>query len=257
MYSFRRIVKALYWLSLGSASQRRRVRQECARVAAGLFGDFPLSEDHKLWREDREFLNDYARVSPDNPYSQDRKYVLRELARFVGDVPGSMAECGSFRGASAYFLAKENPLVPLHLFDSFEGLGQTNREDSSQKNDVMQWRAGDLKATEDDLRRTLAGFTNYRIHKGWIPEPFSSVADEERFRLVHIDVDLYEPTLESLKFFYPRLNPGGVIILDDYGFTTCPGAHRATVDFMTGKRECILHLPTGQGVIIITGFGRP
>jgi hypothetical protein len=66
---------------------------------------------------------------------------------------------------------------------------------------------------------------------------------------VHIDVDLYQPTRDSLAFFYPRLVKGGVIVMDDYGFKTCPGATRAAEELATAQGVGILHLPTGQGVI--------
>ena len=53
-----------------------------------------------------------------------------------------------------------------------------------------------------------------------------------------------------MKFFYPRLNSGGMIICDDYGFRTCPGARRAVDEYMSDKMESVIELPTGQAVII-------
>lgn len=249
-HSPQKIIKAFYWLIFGNTAKRRRVRHEFARLAASMFGDFPVSEDHKLWREDQAFLKEYQKVSPGNPFSQERKFVLRELARFTRNVPGSMAECGCYQGASAFFLAKENPDVPLHLFDSFKGLSEPADRDINSHKDNLPWRKGDLTATEEEAKRTLRYFDNIVFHKGWIPERFPDVA-HDRFRLVHIDVDLYQPTLDSLDFFYPRLNHRGIIVLDDYGFTNCPGAFKAAEEFMANKTEYILHLPTGQGVIII------
>jgi hypothetical protein len=244
-----KLLKAVWWLLFGVPSQKRRVRQECARLAAGLFGDFPISEDHKLWRTDTEFLTDYQRLSPANTYSQDRKFALREFARFTKNVPGAMAECGCYQGASAFFLAKERRTTPLHLFDSFEGLSElTERDKQSTATESFEWRAGDLRTSEDAVRRALKDFEHVIIHKGWIPDRFADVTGET-FSLVHIDVDLYQPTLDSLSFFYPRVNRGGVLVLDDYGFTTCPGAYEAVREFMAGKPEHVLHLPTGQGLI--------
>jgi predicted O-methyltransferase YrrM len=250
MYTPRRVLKGMYWLLGGNPAQRRRSRQECARLAAALFGDFPLSDDYKLWRTDTTFLEDYQRLSPGNPYSQDRKYLLREFLRFTRNVPGVLAECGCYAGASAYFMAQVMPELPLHLFDSFEGISLPQAFDKPVGQDHLLWQAGDMCATEEQVRRNLKDFGNVQLHKGWIPERFVDVADQI-FRLVHIDVDLYQPTLDSLQFFYPRMARGGVIVMDDYGFTTCPGAYRAATEFMAGKAEYIVHMPTGQGVIII------
>ena len=237
------------WLCAGSTAQRRRVLQECARASASFFGDFPISEDNKLWRQDFNFLGQYKKLSPANPYSQDRKFVIREFVRFTKHIPGAMAECGCFEGASAWFMANELPNTPIFLFDSFEGLSQPSENDTPLNGHSFSWQTGDLTASEIRLRKNLEHFSNVTVMRGWIPTRFNEVA-EQRFRFVHIDVDLFQPTLDSLNFFYPRLNRGGTIILDDYGFTTCPGAYKAATKFMNNNPENIIHLPTGQGLII-------
>jgi O-methyltransferase len=84
---------------------------------------------------------------------------------------------------------------------------------------------------------------------GWTPGVFGQ-ADLEHLCFAHIDVDLYEPTRASIEFFYPRLVPGAVLVCDDYGLTTCPGATRAMDEYMSERPERILHCPTGQGVVI-------
>jgi predicted O-methyltransferase YrrM len=248
----RRIARGLWWLLAGRPDQRRRVRHELAGRAARLFGDFPIGDDHKLWRRDEEFLADFKRLVPDYPYTEERKYLLRELARYTRDLPGCLAECGVFEGASAYFLARARPDAVVHLFDRFEGLPLPGPEDAVGDREVSRWQPGDFRARLDVLSRNLAGLNNVRVHRGDIPEVLRCVS-EERFCLVHIDVDLYRPTLESLRFFYPRMVPGGVIVLDDYGFATCPGVHRAVQEFMEDKPEYVVHAPTGQGII----FRRP
>jgi len=245
-----RILKAIYWFLFGSPAQRRRVRLECARIAVSLFGDFSLGDDYKLWLEDKEFRHKFKELSPISPYSEERKWTLRELARHVLDIPGSMAECGCYQGASAYFMAEANPDVPLHLFDSFEGLSQPDKSDMTTRKDKRTWEKGDLSSPEEVAHQTLKEFPNVYFHKGWIPERFPEVA-EEKFSLVHIDVDLYKPTIDSLSFFYPRMSHKGVIILDDYGSSLCPGAHKAADEFMADKSEYIIHLSTMQGVIIV------
>ncbi len=249
MYSLSRLFKAAHWIISSNPYKRRRVRQECARIAASLFGDFPLSDDYKLWREDKQFLSAYKKLSPRNPYSQDRKYVLKEFTKYVATIEGDLAECGCFEGASAFFIASEAPDICFHIFDSFEGLSQPDAYDNVNKTSSNYWKAGDLSSSTTKLRDNLSRFKNIVLHKGWIPSRFIDV-ELNTFRLVHIDVDLYQPTIDSLDFFYPRLNKGGVIIMDDYGATTCPGAFKAANDYMKDKIEHIIHLPTAQGIII-------
>jgi len=249
MYSAARVARAIRWLLVGTPAQRRRVRQELARLSAALFGDFPIGDDHKSWRDDLKFRADFRRLSPGNPYSEERKWTLREFARMTNSLPGDIAECGSYEGAGAYFLAEACSHGQIHLFDSFEGISQPDGRDRPDRNDVLAWNKGDLASGEQRLRANLAAFDNIEIHAGWIPDRFADVADRT-FRLVHIDVDLYQPTRDSLEFFYPRMAVGGCIVMDDYGYNTCPGAQRAADEFAAAANLHILHLATGQGVII-------
>lgn len=169
--------------------------------------------------------------------------------RYTRNIPGDMAECGCYKGASAWFMAKEAPSIKLHLFDSFAGLSPPEGADITGNSLHSLWHKGALAANEEHVKNTLKDFSNIVIYKGWIPERFPEIS-HLKFRLVHIDVDLYQPTLDSLNFFYERLTSGGVIVLDDYGFLTCPGAYQAAQEFARERGEHILHLPTGQGVLI-------
>jgi hypothetical protein len=71
--------------------------------------------------------------------------------------------------------------------------------------------------------------------------------------LLHVDVDLYKPTLQSLEFFWPRIAVGGVVVCDDYGFTTCPGARRAMDNFLRAGEPASFELTTGQALAIKAG----
>ncbi|WP_201313625.1 TylF/MycF/NovP-related O-methyltransferase [Dyella sp. EPa41] len=250
MYA-KRLGRAAKWLLTGSAAQRRRVRQELARASAAIFGDFPISEDHKLWRDDKAFLDDFSRMSPGNPYSQDRKWTLREYVKVSNTLQGDLAECGCHVGTSAFFIAQASSHGKLYLFDSFQGLSAPDETDLDVAESVMPWSkgGGDMTASEATLRHNLSRYDSIAILPGWIPERFAEIADHQ-FRLVHVDVDLYQPTRDSLIFFYPRLVKGGIIVMDDYGFKTCPGATRAADELAASEGFQILHLATGQGVIM-------
>jgi O-methyltransferase len=99
------------------------------------------------------------------------------------------------------------------------------------------------------VQRNLAEFPSVQYHAGWIPDRFGEVADKS-FCFVHVDVDLYQPTLDSLRFFYPRLVARGMLVCDDYGYVNCPGAKQACDEFVAAIPEPLIHLPTGQAVIV-------
>lgn len=216
------------------------------RICKTLYPRYLFSDFGRIWLEDRAFLDYFERfVGTDNYHSADRKYLLRSLLQLVKHLPGDTAECGAYEGASSYLICEffAGAGKEHHVFDSFEGLSAPESVDGGW------WHANDLTAGEEILKRNLAKFPGVHTYRGWIPARFAEVADRH-FCVVHIDVDLYAPTRDSLEFFYPRMVPGGLIVCDDYGYSSCPGAQKALDEFMAGKPEGIVHAPTGQGIVV-------
>ncbi|MBK9136828.1 MAG: class I SAM-dependent methyltransferase [Betaproteobacteria bacterium] len=197
------------------------------------------------WWDDAAF-NDYLRKFQElDGNNSDRRYLVSQLLRLTAAVPGDTAEVGVFQGAMSWLILRANAgQRQHHLFDSFEGLSNPNPVDGNH------WTQGALACGEEAVRRNLAEFRgHFRSYKGWVPERFHEIEDH-RFSFVHIDVDLYEPTRASLEFFYPRMCPGGIIVCDDYNFTTCPGATRAVNDFLADRPEKMVGLSAGGGFLI-------
>lgn len=232
------------WIITRSKDQRYYAME---RLANMFNPHFHFTEAGQLWRDDKVFEENYINLGEDNFHAIDRKYTVNQFLHLVKNIPGDMAECGVYKGATAWFICtfiRELGLhKTLHVFDSFEGLSKPKNEDGEY------WKAGNLATDEATCRENLSSFDFVKYYKGWIPGRFTEV-ESIRFSFVHIDVDLYRPTLDSLSFFYERLNKGGIIICDDYGFTTCPGAKKAMDEFFAEKTETVIMLTTGQGFII-------
>lgn len=200
------------------------------------------------WWGDLQFNEYLSRFREIRGMNTDRRWMLYQLMRLVKDVPGDTAECGAFEGAGSYLICRvnrSNPDQPRrhHIFDSFEGLSNPSPIDGTH------WKKGDLSCSLETVKNNLSEFGDVTMHKGWIPDRFPDVEDR-RFAFVHIDVDLYEPTLDSIAFFYPRMNRGGIILCDDYGFTSCPGARRAIDEYLRDKGEKMVSLSCGGGFLI-------
>lgn len=201
---------------------------------------------HQLdWWSDPEF-NAYLRRFDDlDGFNTQRKWMAWQLLRLTASVEGDTAECGVLAGASSWLICAANRHRGTpnqhHLFDSFEGLSEPN------ENDGDYWSKGALAVSDEVVARNLAPFADMLVfHKGWIPDRFPDVADR-RFSFVHVDVDLEQPTRDSLEFFYDKLNPGGIFLCDDYAFGSCPGATKAIDEFLDDKVEKMIKLDSGGG----------
>jgi len=181
----------------------------------------------------------------------DRLYTLWQA---VEQAPSGapVVEVGTYKGGSARFLAEsfrrrsEEPR--FYVCDTFAGHAQTDeRYDLDKHRDGSKFQ----NTSAADVAAYLAGFANITFCVGDIIETARrELAHEPQFGLVHVDVDVYPPTDFCLRFFAPRLAPGAWLVVDDYGFTTCPGAKRAVDDFIAAHREFrMLHLLTGQAVV--------
>jgi hypothetical protein len=240
------------WLAFfGTRRQRFEARYFLILTAAARWG-FRIYNPHLIWHRDAEFIKLWARFPEATPGITERRYILLSAAQSVRNVQGDTAECGVYRGASSFLIlaSQEGTGKIHHIFDSFSGLSEPEKFDSIVNDEMVdQWKKNDLAAPSDIVRRNLAAYEAVQFYAGWIPERFREV-EHRRFSFVHIDVDLYRPTLDSLAFFYPRMNSGGLIICDDYGFSTCPGAKTAFDEFLADKPERVIHATTGQAILV-------
>jgi hypothetical protein len=213
---------------------------------------FRLYNSNLIWLNDTECLSVLQKFKPGTKRIKDRKYILYSLAKSVKDLAGNTAECGVFRGESSFlicWLNQQKQDYHHHAFDSYEGLSRPGEFDTPESKEAYKWEKHDLTAPLDLVKKNLERFNFVVYHKGWIPSQFGYVA-ELQFSFVHIDVDLYEPTHDSLAFFYERMVPGGIILSDDYGSATCPGSKRAFDEFLRDKPETVIPLTTGQAFIV-------
>ncbi len=200
---------------------------------------FTNRETAKRWWEDCDFnLGQFG----DCLFWQLSKPDLNLFMNgFKGE--GEVAEVGVFRGSFALCMAKYFHDRTVHLFDTFEGIPESEICDYDLINASACHEAGDFEGTSlEVVQRLLLGHDCYNavFHKGRFPNTAEEVKDK-RFCFVSIDVDLYKPTKAAWEFFYPRMVKGGVIaVYDDYNFSSCPGATKATDEFLQDKPE-LLH----------------
>ncbi len=244
------LLKAAIRTKTGSTDNLLQRFELLTLVAAKVVPEYRFKWPQMTWWQSEAFNAYLDRFDERRGHNTDRRWLVAQLLRLIECVPGDTAEVGCYRGAMSWLIcqanqqvAKQQPRVH-HLFDSFEGLSQPGSSDG------VHWQAGALACSESLVQANLSPFAGqFWTYKGWVPERFSEVADRS-FAFVHIDVDLHDPTLESLEFFYPRLSPGGILVCDDYGFSSCPGAMLACDRYLAGKPEAMVQLADGGGFLI-------
>jgi hypothetical protein len=161
-------------------------------------------------------------------------HQLFRIAEASGKVPGDWAEVGTYQGASARLLCEARPANrPFHLFDTFAGIPHKSEYDPL-------YGQGQFSSDLESIREYLAPYPDVFIYPGVFPGTGESVADRT-FAFVNLDVDVYQSTLESLQFFYPRMSPGGVLVSHDYSYAE--GVQRAFEEFFADKPEA--YFPIG------------
>jgi O-methyltransferase len=168
---------------------------------------------------------------------------IHTLSRRASNLPGDFAELGVYKGGTARLIARNKGSKELDLFDSFEGMADTSQYDIHHK--------GDFHDTSlEDVQRYLNGFERVSFHRGWFPETGKGL-EGRSYAFVHLDVDLYQSTLDGLQWFHPRLVTGGMMLSHDYNALSCPGVAKAYEEFFSDKQELIIELAgTSQCVVV-------
>ena len=222
----------------------------------------PFQEGNENLRLYYEGLKKSENTHADNFFKQSRFLDLinltEKLLQNQENQIFDFVECGCWTGHSSYIISKlikkYNKDIKFHIFDSFEGLSSNIENDEQLKNlssDELKRIRKQFSSNEDFVKHeVLKDFKFIKTYKGWIPEKFFLV-ENNKFSLIHIDVDLYEPTLKSLEFFYPRLVEGGIIVCDDYNSKYFSGSKKAWDEFFSNKKLKVNFSPSlGSSFII-------
>jgi O-methyltransferase len=136
--------------------------------------------------------------------------LLAEMVLRVQNVQGAIIECGVLNGDSAQAIVDANGgRKKVILVDGFEGLPNLTGEDR-----VGDFEAGQYKGNYEAVKKRFEYDNSVEVIKGNIPEALMLVKSEF-YSLIHIDLDLYKPTIEALMILTPRLNKFGIVMVHD------------------------------------------
>jgi len=186
------------------------------------------------------------------PWDTTRRDMLILILRTIitHNVPGSFVEIGVYKGLTAKLFHYYAPERTLHLFDTFSGFEERSSKTEKQKTG-LNIEASQFSDTSIEEVRDYISPLNNNIHfyKGYFPESMPQKLKEDKYALVHLDADLYEPTWEGLQMFYEKMSKGGIIVIHDYN--SWPGARQAVDTFFKDKDEIPLPMPDKSGSVVI------
>ncbi|MFL6248239.1 MAG: TylF/MycF/NovP-related O-methyltransferase [Thermoanaerobaculia bacterium] len=202
-----------------------------------------------------EFLELHELCREQTMTSIERMYALYSATNYIveNELPGDFVECGIWRGGSVMLMAatllrRGDTTRDLWLYDTFDGMTAPGADDVQAMSgraaaDILEehermpddpfWGIAARDAVERNLRGTGYPFQRFQIVEGDVTATLPERAPET-IALLRLDTDWYASTRHELEQLYPRLVPGGVLIIDDYGYWR--GARKATDEFLATLR---------------------
>jgi hypothetical protein len=221
----------------------------------GIWSEDGLSTYHNFsFAKDAEFKRAYARGIKANEGKDHRMrwrvHVALWVAQQVAKLEGDFVECGVSTGflTSAILerLGQNQIGKRFFLFDTWQGLDPTLMSESELKSDRLGWYK-DL--SYEKVAANFSEFRNVQLVRGSVPETLSR-ADIQQVCYLSLDMNCTIPEIAAAEYFWPKLVPGAMMLLDDYAYSGYEEQHEAFDVFAKKVGTQILSLPTGQGIIL-------
>jgi hypothetical protein len=205
--------------------------------------------------EEPRFKKAYAAAAATNPWEgftlQWRVYIVCWFANYVKHLEGDFVECGVNTGAYARAIIEYIDFPALDkrfwLFDTFGGL--VHDQLSKEEKEIGFYKHYDhYLDVYQQVKETFSPF-KVEVVKGMVPETLGACTSE-KIAYLSIDMNVVAPEIAAVTYFWDRIVPGGIVMLDDYGFTPHIQQKLAFDQFAKERNLNILSLPTGQGVMI-------
>jgi O-methyltransferase len=203
------------------------------------------------WLSDKQFRAAFDVVMSNTMVGEQRCYELWHLVGQVRHLEhGDIIEIGTWRGGTGCLLAikAQQDQIPcsVYLCDTFQGVVKSSDRDSVYRDGEHSDTS--LSVVNSLLRRASAH--NVKILKGVFPEETAGPLSDHRFRLCHIDVDVYQAAKDALDWVWRRLELGGIVVFDDYGSHMCPG-----ITELVNRESCkpdrvMIHNTNGHAILI-------
>ena len=209
-----------------------------------------VNATYSPWLADEQFLNIYNQIQNNTLVDIFRCYELFTLVKQASKLKnGSLIEIGVFKGGTGAIISKQAELnninEKVYLCDTFNGVVKSSKYDPDYNN-------GEHKATKKVVKTLLQNMNiqNTVILEGIFPDDTGKQIQNLQFRFCHIDVDVYKSAKDIIDWIWPKMVIGGIIVYDDYGFSTCKGIATQVEEQINLEDRIIIHNLNGHAIII-------
>jgi len=153
-------------------------------------------------------------------------------------IEGAYAELGVYKGDTSEILHIMSPDREIHLFDTFEGFTERDLKDETGK--AATYTTHNFADTSIDQVKNRLKSNKFHFHKGYFPNSTEGLP-KQKYALVVLDADLYNPTIAGLEYFYPLMSKGGIILIHDHN-PDWPGIMQAVREFSSNISDVFIQL---------------
>jgi O-methyltransferase len=215
-----------------------------------------LSDDRFLTAYRRGMDSGHAicrpRGSHDDIHIEWRVAVCCWAAKHASHLPGDFVECGVNTGMYSLAICEYVNFNSLEktfwLFDTFKGIPPHQISDEELDAGRLEENAYYFDCFEI-TRSNFPGYERAVLVKGVVPDTLTTVAIDS-VSYLSIDMNIAYPERAAIEHFWPKLTPGAVVVLDDYGWERFKMQRETLDDFAAAQDVEILALPTGQGLLL-------
>lgn len=234
------------------------------RLMPGVYAQDGLITVHNHdWLRDPAFMRAYARGIRALEGREDYRWHWRIhvglwAAATAAKLDGDFVECGVNRGflssAIMEHLDWDMRGRTFYLLDTFAGLDERfvsneERERGAMERNLDELASGFYVRGSESVVANFAQWRNVAIVVGPIPDTLPQV-QATRIAYLHLDMNCAPPEVAAAEYFWDRLLPGAVVLLDDYAYYGFAAQKAAMDAFAKTKGVAICSLPTGQGLMI-------
>jgi hypothetical protein len=188
----------------------------------------------------------------DEIHIEYRAHIVCWAAQHAKNLAGDFVECGVNRGCLSVTLCNyidfNSTGKTFYLFDTFNGIPEKQMS-SVERDYAVNHSRHAYEECYEIAQQNFAPFPRARLIRGMVPDTLAG-ANIEKVCYLSIDMNIAEPEIAAMEFFWNKLVPGAIVVLDDYGWRAHCEQKKALDVFASRKGVSIATLPTGQGLLL-------